>query len=250
MYNPARIFQKVGKEVGMGRLQNHPPSQPRNGGGRKVSERGLLSIVMLMFSIGALGIAMLAGGKLVLDILGNNPNPASPLAPIIVTGLAYAVGWVTAMVAIRVYGNLILPMLVHWMTWGCLVAVCALYILIMQRMYAQPSEFGRFVKYLSVMAGGLAALVGLHLIIEDHNLRPFSLPLLVINLIHLGMIVVRYVFDTANVNVWFLWKDLVFFFAMVFVAVSMLAHWGILEPIRKQITNHFDRNSIAIRSKD
>jgi hypothetical protein len=208
-------------------------------------------MAMLVFSIGALGFAMLGGGKLVLDILvWNNPGSVSLVASIIVTGLAYAVGWVTAMVAIRVYGNLILPMLVHLMTWGCLVAVCALYILIMQRMYAQPPEFGRFVKYLSVMAGGLAALVGLHLIIEDHDLRPFSIPLLVLNLVHLGVIVVRYVFDTADVNAWFLWKDLAFFFAMVFVAVSMLAHWGLLEPFRKWTTNYFDRNSIAIRPKD
>ena len=43
---------------------NHPPSQPRNGhqNGRKFSQRGLLSIAMLILSMGALGIAALYRG--------------------------------------------------------------------------------------------------------------------------------------------------------------------------------------------
>ena len=233
----------------MGRLQNHPPSQPRNGNGRKASERGALSTAMMVVSIGALTISMLAGAKLVSDILGTGAGTMG-LASIIVIGLAYAVGWVTAMVAIRVYGNLLMPTLIHWMTLACLAGVCVLYLLILQRMYTQPDELSRFLKYLTVMAGGLGALVGLHLIIEDHNLRPFSIPLLGINLFHLGALVLRYVFDTADVKTGFLWKDLVFFFGMVFVAVAMLAHWGLLEPLRQQITNHFDRNSVAIRPND
>ena len=222
----------------------HPPTQPR-----KVSQRGMLSIAMLFISIGGLGIAMLGGTKMVLDILGERPT-VGLAAQIIVIGLAYAVGWVTAMVAIRVYGNLILPMLINWFTWGCLLAVCYLYVEILKRMYAQPDELARFLKYLVVMAGGLGAMVGLHLINEDHDLRPFSIPLLIISLIQLGLIVIRYVFDTEHVNPGFLWKDLVFFFTMITVSIFMLAHWGVLEPFRAQLTNYFDRNSISIRTQD
>jgi hypothetical protein len=227
---------------------NHPPTQPR--GGRKVSQRGLLSIAMLLLSTGALGIAGLAGAKMVFDILGDKPNTPAVGAQIVVVLLAYVVGWSTAMVAIRVYGNLILPMLINWFIWGCLAAVCYLYIEILKRMYVQPDDLGKFIKYLLVMAGGLGALVGLHLIVEDHDLRPFSIPLLLISLIQLAMIVFRYVFDTEDVNPGFLWKDLAFFFAMITVSISMLAHWGILEPLRMQLTNYFDRNSKSIRSQD
>ena len=115
----------------------HPPTQPRNGqqNGHKVSQRGLLSIAMLILSMGALGIAALAGTKVVFEVLGGGSN--SPIeavvAEIIVIGLAYAVGWITALVAIRVYGNLILPMLINWCTWGCLLAVCYLYFAILRR---------------------------------------------------------------------------------------------------------------------
>ena len=231
---------------------NHPPTQPRNGNGRKVSQRGLLSIAMLILSMGAFGIAALAAAKMVSDVLGENTGTpmVAAVVQIIVVGLAYAVGWVTAMVAIRVYGNLVLPMLIKWCAWGCLAMVCYLYLAILKRMYAQPDDLGKFIKYLLVMTGGLGAMVGFHLIMEDHDLRPFSVPLLLISLSQLGMIVFRYVFDTADVKVGFLWKDLVFFFMMTTVSVLMLAHWGLLAPVRRELTNYFDRRSNPIRSQN
>ena len=229
----------------------HPPTQPRNGHGnkRKVSQRGMLSIAMLFISLGGLGSAMLGGAKMVFDILGDNPNNTGVIEKIIVIAIAYAVGWLTAMVAIRVYGNLVLPILINWLTVGCLLAVCFLYLEILQRLFLQQYDFWKFIKYVMVMGAGLGAMVGLHLIIEDHNLRPFSLPLLIISLIQLGLIVYRYVF-TDSVNPSFLFMDLFFFFGMSAFSISMLAHFGMLDPLRAQLTNHFDRNSTAIRTKD
>ena len=230
---------------------NHlPPTQPRTGNGHKVSQRGLFSLAMLLLSIGGLGFAMLGGTKMVMDLLGEQPSPTSIVTQAVVVGLAYSVGWATAILAIRVYGNLILPILINWFTWGCLAAVCYLYFEILRRMYAQPDDLGRFIKYLVVMTGGLGALIGLHLIIEDHDLRVFSIPLLLLNLTHLGMIVFRYVFDTVGVKPSFLWKDVVFFLYMTGVSVFMFTHLGLLDPLRKWITGYFDRNSTSIRSND
>ena len=230
------------------------PTQPRkdHGNGHKVSQRGLLSLAMLLISMGGLGIAALGGVKLVFDIFGEKPDVlfSVVIVQVIVIGLAYMVGWFTAMVAIRVYGNLVLPILIKFSTWACLVAVCYLYVEILKRMYTQPDELFRFIKYLVVMAGGLGALVGLHLIIEDHDLRPFAIPILLISLVQLGLIVFRYVFDTDGVKPGFLWKDLVLFFSMITVSISMLAHWGILEPFRNRLTNYFDRHSKSIRTQD
>lgn len=237
-----------------GRKSTSPsPTQPHGKNGH-LSQRGMLSLVMLLVSVGTFGIAGVSGAKLVFTILRDSPQKDVSfvilMTQVIVIGLAYVVGWVTAMVAIRVYGNLILPILINWFTWACLFAVCYLYIAILQRMYNQPEDIGRFFKYLVVMAGGLAALVGLHLIIEDHDLRPFSIPLLLISLGQLGMIVYRYVFDVEGVRPGFLWEDLIFFAAMIIVSISMLAHWGILEPLRTRFTNYFDRNSVSIRTQD
>lgn len=230
---------------------NHlPPSQPRNGNGYKVSQRGLFSLAMMLLSIGGLGFAMLGGAKMVFDLLGDQPNPTSIVTQAVVVGLAYFVGWGTAILAIRVYGNLILPLLMNWFIWACLAAVCYLYIEIMKRMYAQPDDIGRFIKYAVIMTGGLGALLGLHLIIEDHDLRPLAIPLLLLNLTHLGLIVFRYVFDTFDVKPGFLWKDVSFFLYMTVVSVVMLTHLGLLMPLRQQLTNYFDRNSTSIRSRN
>jgi hypothetical protein len=152
------------------------------------------------------------------------------------------------MVAIRVYGNLVLPFIIHYLIWGCLIAVCALYVLILQRLYDQAYNMLRFWAYLIIMSAGLGAMVGLHLIVEDHDLRPLAIPLLVVSMIHLGLIVFRYVFTLANSA--YLITDLIFFLAMGSFGYLMLAHIGLLAPLRKQLTNYFDRNSRVIRTED
>ena len=237
----------------MSNSSNHPPTQPRNGNGGRVSQRGLLSIVMLLASIGALGFSLIGGVKLISDVFGEGGLTSASLdglgIKVMVVGLAYGVGWLTAMIAIRVYGNLVLPILINWFIWGCLAGVCFLQVMVLQRLYQQGYDLLHYWAYVSVVGAGLAAMVGLHLIIEDHDLRPFSVPLLIISLIQLGMIVYRYVFNDVG-DASYLWKDILFFFGMTAVSIFMLAHWGLLKPLRKQLTQYFDRNSKSIRTTD
>lgn len=223
------------------------PSPSRNG--NKLSQRGMLSILMLLLSIGGLSFALLGGAKLILDIFSvgliNSLNGVS--TKVFVIGLSYLVGWVAAMLAIRVYGNLFLPLIINLLAWGCLIGVCALYVLILQRLYEQAYDLPHYWAYLTIVAAALAAMVGLHLIIEDHDLRPFAIPIMIISLIQLGLIVFRYVFTVANPT--YLWKDLLFFLSMAAFAFLMLAHIGLLKPLRLRLTNYFDRNSHAIRTE-
>jgi hypothetical protein len=200
--------------------------------------------------MGALGIAFLSGGWLVLDILGAGLENSLPTLPAkaIVIGLAYLIGWVTAMIANRVYGNLVLPFIINYLIWACLIGVCALYVILLQRMYDQTYTMLKFTAYLIIMVAALGAMVGLHLIVEDHDLRPLSLPLLVISLMHLAVIVFRYVFTQANQA--YVLPDLVFFFMMATFGYLMLAHRGLLTPLRKQFPNYIDRNSVVIRTDD
>jgi hypothetical protein len=209
----------------------------------------MLSILMLVGSMIALGVALLGGAKLVLDIFSVGlVNSFSGLgSKVLVLGLAYAVGWLMAMVAIRVYGNLVLPFAINYVIWGCLIGVCALYVVILQRLYEQRYDLPHYFAYLLIMAAGLAATVGLHLIVEDHDLRPLSIPLLVVAMVQLGLIVFRYVF-TSSVKPDYLWKDLFFFFTMGMFAFLMLAHLGILKPLRLRLATYFDRNSKVIRT--
>jgi hypothetical protein len=208
----------------------------------------MLSIVMLLVSVGALGIAMAGGAKMAYDVLGPGETQIGLSAAVIALAIAYVLGWLTAMVAIRVYGNLILPIMIHGMIWLCLAGVCYLYIEILERLYLQEYSFMKFWIYVFVMVSGLAVLVGLHLIIEDHNLRPFSFPLLLISMAQLGLIVYRYVF--VGGNSFYLLGDLLFLFGMSAFSILMLAHVGLLNPLRTRFTNYFDRNSISIRTQD
>ncbi len=225
------------------------PSSSLSRNGNRLSQRGMFSILMLLASILALGFALLGGARLIFDIFSVGLlNSLHGLGTkVLVVALAYVVGWLTAMIAIRVYGNLVLPFVINILIWGCLVGVCALYILILQRLYDQAYDFPHYLAYLMIMAASLAAMVGLHLIIEDHDLRPFSIPLLVIAMIQLGLIVFRYVF-TATSKPGYLWEDLLFFLMMGLVAFLMLAHIGLLKPLRIELTNYFDRNSKVIRT--
>ena len=224
------------------------PTQPHGKNGN-LSQRGMLSIVMLLVSIGTLGIAMLGGAKMAYDVLGPEKEVQPGLvAAVIALAITYALGWLTAMVAIRVYGNLILPILINWMMWACLAGICYLYVEILERLYLQQYGIGQFVKYVFVTIAGLAVLVGLHLVIEDHNLRPFSFPLLFISMVQLGLIVYRYVF--VGGNSFYILGDLFFLFGMSGFSILMLAHVGLLDPLRTRFTNYFDRNSIAIRTQD
>jgi hypothetical protein len=251
---PKVSFITIGQEALMSGPSNTTPRGPspmlsRNG--NKLSQRGMFSLLMFFGSIGALSIAMLAGARLVLDIftvgLVNSLDGLGAKA--VVVALAYLVGWVTAMIAIRVYGNLVLPFVINIFMWACLVGVCALYVLILQRLYMQQYDMLRYWAYLIMLTAGLGALVGLHLIIEGHDLRPFSIPLLVISMMQLVLIVFRYVF-TTTAKTDYLWKDLFFFFAMGLFAYLMLAHIGLLSPVRTRLTNYFDRNSVIIRTEN
>lgn len=233
-------------------MNGSPNTKPRGPSiyGNKLSQRGMLSLLMFLASLGALGFALIGGAKLVLDIFGVGlMNSLSGLpTKAFVVGLAYAVGWIAAMVAIRVYGNLVLPFIINILAWGCLIGVCALYVLILQRLYDQAYDLPHYSAYLLIVASGLGAMVGLHLIIEDHDLRPFSIPLLVICMMQLGLIVFRYVFAAGNPA--YLWADLLFFLAMSGFAFLMLAHIGLLTPLRTRLTTYFDRNSKVIRTTD
>jgi hypothetical protein len=164
------------------------PTQPRKRNGSQISQRGMLSLAMSLVSLVALGIAMLGGAKLAYDVLANPEGANTSLfAAVIALGITYVVGWLTAMVAIRVYGNLILPILINLIMWACLAGICYLYVEILLRLYGQEYDFWRYWKYVLVMLAGLTVLVGLHLVIEGHNLRPFAIPLLFVSLIQLGV---------------------------------------------------------------
>jgi len=62
------------------------------------------------------------------------------------------------------------------------------------------------------------------------------------------LIVYRYVFVGGNSL--YILGDLFFLFGMSGFSILMLAHVGLLDPLRSRFTNYFDQNSVAIRPQD
>jgi hypothetical protein len=214
--------------------------------------RNLFSTLGLVLSVGAMTATLLGGAKLILEIFTEGglskslDNFDMLLTKAIVLGLAYLFGWIVATITIRVFGNLILPVIIRIYILISLGAVCGLYIKILLKLYGQTYHLPNYIAYVVIMASSLAVLVGMHLILDGHDLRPFSIPLFFISLIQLGLIVFRYIF-TSNAKSIYFWGDLFFFVGMIITSNLMLAHRGLLNPLRNKITSYFDKNSKVIR---
>ncbi len=216
---------------------NEEGLQPKNG----MSKRALLSQTTMVVSLVSLTLAIVGGGKLAIDVFREGSNPvgaATIIASIVALGLAYLFGWILALACTRAYANLVMPLVIRVYAWLTLIGIGALYIRIIFKLYQQPENVTRFPVYIVMLSAGMAVLLGLHLIGEDNDMRPFSIPLLLIGLFQLCMIVYRYVF-TPNAKPGFLLWDLLFFGGMVLVSALMLAHLGVLNSLRRAVDGIF-----------
>lgn len=205
-----------------------------------VDTRGLLSLVTMLVSLAALTMSMLGAVKLVFDVFddGLANSMEGILVKVVVLGFAFFFGWGVGLVSIRGFGNLVYPMVIKIYAWACLAAVGILYIKVIQKLFMQTYDGLRFWTYLVMLLGGLLVLVCLHLLVEDHDLRPFAVPLLIVSVLQLFMIVYRYVFD-ADPNGLRLFGDFTIFIVMISISALMLMHIGILSPLRDWINEMF-----------
>jgi phosphatidylglycerophosphate synthase len=89
-----------------------------------------------------------------------------------------------------------------------------------------------------MLLGGLFVLICLHLLVEDHDLRPFAIPLLIISVLHLFVIVYRYIFTTDAIGKRVL-GDFTIFIVMISISALMLMHIGILSSLRDWVDGLF-----------
>lgn len=206
------------------------------------SQRGMLSVMSLVISLLSLALSMAGGAWIAMGVLSEGlDNQVGMATRILAVGLAYAIGWFVSLFGIRMLGNLILPIFIKIYAWAILVGVCILQIAILTRLFKHEYTFQKFNLYMLMMAAGLIALVGLHLIIEKHNLIPFSFPILAISLSHLILIVIHYVFVPLEADKYsYIWGDVIFFLFTAIVSTLMLAHFGLLNGFRKRIDRMFD----------
>ena len=229
MTTPQKLMPKVPPF-----LKNEPPHKSG------VDMRGILSLVTMLVSLAALTLSMGGAAKFIFDVFddGLADNLDGLLVKLIVLGFAFFFGWGVGLVSIHVFGNLVYPIIIQIYAWACLFAVSVLYMKIIQKLYMQEYDRLHFWAYLFMLLGGLFVLICLHLMMEDHDLRPFAIPLLVISVLQLFAIIIRYIF-AMNPNGWMLFGDFAIFGIMVLISALMLAHIGILWPLRDWVNGLF-----------
>ena len=234
-----------------GKAAKEPASQPRpvnqplmkrNG---QPSQRGMLSVLVLIISLFSLGIAMLGGAWVAIDILANGLGNQIGLGPkVIAVALAYLFGWIVSMFGARILGNLLLPTLIKVYSYIVLAGICGLQFAIIVKLLQQEYNLTKFGMYMIMMSSGLIALIGLHLILENHSLVFYAFPILAISLAHLFLIVFHYVFlEKVEENFVYFWGDAAFLLFMSTIGGLMLAHFGLLDEVRELIDHIFNQKN-------
>lgn len=211
------------------------------------SERRFLSQATMFVGFVALTLALLGGVWLIWKVLDNGlmNNLELALVGMIPIGLAYMVGWIFSLISIRAYSNLVFPLVVRYYSWLTLTGVLVLYIKVIQKLFMQSYQFSNFTAYLMILVLVLLALFGLHLLPEDHDMRPFSIPIFLVGLLQLWIMIIRYVFFPVKGHGIYILGDLTIFAFMQTIAGLMLAHNGLFNPLRSSISEFFrDRDRI------
>jgi hypothetical protein len=207
--------------------------------------RGLSHVTMLLGWI-ALTVAMVGGAKLLWDILTEGFLLEGVWAKVISLGLTFLLGWIVSLVCIRSFNNLVLPLLIQLYIFVTVAGILVLYGRVVYKLYTETYVAGHHdIRYSLAIGIGFAVLVGLHLLIEDHDLRPFSIPFLIAGVLHLSGMVFHYVFMNGDQNN--ILGDVYFFGVVMLISLLMLAHFGIFNPTRNIIARFFDKNGHTLQ---
>jgi hypothetical protein len=165
---------------------------------------------------------------------------------LLVMAFPFLFGWITGLVSIRGFGNLIYPIIIKIYSWGCLVAACFLYFKIILKLFEHDYTGQKFGTYLMLLVGILFVLFCLHLLVDGHDLRPFAIPLLIISVIHLFVIVYRFMFTNDAGGILNALGDFLVFLLMITISGLMLMHMGIFTRVREAIGDLFAEKAVEV----
>lgn len=200
-------------------------------------------LAIMLVAVGTISISMLGGAKLLWDILNDGlPSIDMLSAKLLWVVIPFLVGWIISVIDIRLMNNLVLPIIIRVLIWLTLLGILAIYARTVQKLYTEVFSADHYFRYSLVFAAGFSVMVGLHLLIEDHDLRPYSLPILIAALIHLLVAVLHYVFLDGNPA--FALGDVIYFFSMLVIFSLMALHVGLLNPFRRAVDRLFEPSEI------
>lgn len=211
---------------------DEPPPAPQ----RKATQMARATL-MLVGSVTLL-ISMLGVGKLLWDILTDGIDHMDGLwAKLLWLVIPFLVGWIVSLIDIRVMNNLVQPLIIRGFIWLTLGGILAVYLRIIFKFYTETFAPDHSIHYWLVFFAGFAIMVGLHLLIEDHDLRPYAMPILIVALFHLLIAVLHYAFQDGDPA--FAMGDMLFFIFMLASCMLMAMHLGLLNPFRRMVDRWF-----------
>lgn len=163
-------------------------------------------------------------GKLAYDVIVE--RELSDLGfKLVVLVLVFLFGIGLGVVSIKGFQNTNLLMIAQFYAWIYVAIACLSYFGIAFALNQKGYTFGTYVAFILVIAVELLAMYALHVVIDNHDIRQYSIPILTVCLVHGILIVYSYVFVAVPVS-FFLVGDLIFFTAMTLVGSSMLGDVG------------------------
>jgi hypothetical protein len=209
-------------------------------------------LIVMAIGWGFLTLALVAGAKVLWDILFEGAEKtivSELLAKIVVLSLAFIFGWVVSLVSIRALHNLILPLVIRLYALFIALGIAAAYLRVASKLISD-NKFDpnvHYLRYSLVLTGLFFVLAGLHLLIENHDARLFSLPILLAVLFHLVVIVVHYVFvpdSNPRSPIAGIVGDLYFFLLVLIQVVLIATNLPFVNSLQRVIDEIFPPNSV------
>lgn len=177
-------------------------------------------------TLSAIGLLadILGIGKLAYDVIVA--RQLSDLGfKMIVLVLVFLFGVGLGVISIKGFQNTSLLSIAQFYAWVYVAIACLSYLGISFSLNKQGYTFGTYVAFVFVILAELLAMYALHVVIDDHDIRQYSIPILGVCLVHAILVVYAYVFIPVPVSL-YLAGDLFFFTAMTLIGSAMLGDIG------------------------
>jgi hypothetical protein len=177
-------------------------------------------------TLSAIGLLadILGIGKVAYDVIVQG-QLADLGFKLVVLVIVFLFGIGLGVISIRGFQNTSLLVIARFYAWVYVAIVCLSYFGVALLLHRQCYNLGTYVAFVLVILAELLAVAALHVVIEEHDIRQFSIPVLTVCLVHAILVVYAYIFTAVPVSL-YLAGDLLFFTAMTLVGSAMLGDIG------------------------
>jgi hypothetical protein len=243
---PSKSGRIIAVALQRGGLMSTPGEKGSVSQEMKIPQPADLIVMAIGWSI--LTLALVAGAKVLWDIFSDG-EMSELLTKVVAIGIAFIVGWVVSLVSIRALHNLILPLVIRVYALFITLGIAGTYLRVVYKLLVEDFEPAKhYLWYSIVLAGLLFVLASLHLLIEDHNIRPFCIPILFSGLIHLVAIVVHYIFmpgSNPQLPISGIVGDLYFFLFVLIQVVLIATNLPFVNSLQRALDEIFPPNSVT-----